>query len=145
MKIFYRLLSTALFLAVPTVGAFAQSAPALLPPDQAFTMRMADASDGYVSVIFHVAPGYRLYRDRVNVTTPTPGRMVYAVLKPPGTMVYDAALGKSIETYDTDFRVDVSISPTRPTDLIVRIQGCAIAAGVCYPPVERKFHLSPRG
>ncbi|VWD44970.1 disulfide bond corrector protein DsbC [Burkholderia contaminans] len=145
MKALCRVLSTALFLAVPAVSAFAQSAPGLLPPDQAFTMRMADASDGYVSVIFHVAPGYRLYRDRVTVTTPTPGRMVYAVLKPPGTMVYDAALGKSVETYDSDFRVDVSMSPTRPTDLVLRIQGCAVEPGVCYPPVERKFHLSPRG
>jgi thiol:disulfide interchange protein DsbD len=71
--------------------------------------------------------------------------MVYAVLKPPGTMMYDAALGKSVETYDSDFRVDVSMSPTRPTDLVVRIQGCAVEPGVCYPPVERKFHLSPRG
>jgi hypothetical protein len=37
--------------------------------------------------------------------------------------VYDAALGKSIETYDRDFRIDVSMSPTRPIDLVVRIKG----------------------
>ncbi|MGU8077293.1 protein-disulfide reductase DsbD N-terminal domain-containing protein [Burkholderia pyrrocinia] len=145
MKLIRYLLSAALLAAAPALPAFAQSAPTLVPPDEAFTMRIADASDGYVSVIFHVTPGYRLYRDRVTVTTPTPGRMVYTVLRPPGTIVYDAALGKSIETYDRDFRVDVSMSPTRPIDLVVRIQGCAIDAGVCYPPVERKFHLSTRG
>ncbi|HGO6126510.1 protein-disulfide reductase DsbD N-terminal domain-containing protein [Burkholderia cepacia] len=144
MRSNWRFLAAALLQAASITTAFAQTAPALLPSDQAFTMRMADVSDGYVSVLFHVAPGYRLYRDRVTVTTPTPGRMVYAVLKPPGTMVYDAALGKSLETYDGDFRVDVSMSSTRPTDLVVRIQGCAVAAGICYPPVERKFHLSPR-
>ncbi|MDY7806090.1 protein-disulfide reductase DsbD domain-containing protein [Burkholderia stagnalis] len=130
-------------LAAPAIGT-AQNAPSpenLLSPEMAFRMHYLQVAKGYLSIVFRIAPGYRLYRDKITVTTPTPTRLIYNVVKPPGTMHYDAALGKTVETYDRETRVDVIMTESRPIDLVVTIQGCA-EAGVCFPPLERRIHLS---
>ncbi|WP_080418590.1 protein-disulfide reductase DsbD domain-containing protein [Burkholderia ubonensis] len=130
-------------LAVPGIGT-AQTAPGPdhpLSPEMAFRMHYLQVAKGYLSIVFRIAPGYRLYRDKISVTTPTPTRLIYNVVKPPGTMHFDAALGKTVETYDRETRVDVIMTEGRPVDLVVTIQGCA-DVGVCFPPLERRIHLS---
>ncbi|KVQ29292.1 disulfide bond formation protein DsbC [Burkholderia ubonensis] len=107
----------------------------------AFRMRYLQVAKGYLSIVFRIAPGYRLYRDKISVTTPTPIRLIYNVVKPPGTMHFDATLGKTVEAYDRETRVDVIMTEGRPVDLVVTIQGCA-DVGVCFPPLERRIHLS---
>ncbi|WP_080402107.1 protein-disulfide reductase DsbD domain-containing protein [Burkholderia ubonensis] len=113
----------------------------LLSPEMAFRMHYLQVAKGYLSIVFRIEPGYRLYRDKISVTTPTPTRLIYNVMKPPGTMHFDAALGKTVETYDRETRVDVIMTEGRPVDLVVTIQGCA-DVGACFPPLERRIHLS---
>lgn len=124
------------------IDACAQSTPPLLSPDQAFGLTYADVGRT-VQLQFHVAPGYRLYRDRVRVFDDASKRATLSVMLPPGKISYNAALGETVETYDQDFAADVSIPPTRPLRIVVRIQGCA-DVGVCYPPVERAITLTGR-
>lgn len=146
MKRLWRMLTVccfALTLSIPVQVIHAD--PVLLSPDQAFGLTWTDQGRD-VRLRFHVAPGYRLYRDRVMVSDAPgeiAGRVPLAAMLPPGSISYNSALGETVETYDHDFEADVSTPSARPLRIVVRVQGCA-DVGVCYPPVERIISLSGR-
>lgn len=108
----------------------------LLTPEQAFPMQAVRASNGDVLLVFNVAPGYALYKERLSVKS----EMVARVEKPAGIVHNDEYLGP-MELYRE--RAVIRVVPKKPwapLELQLKSQGCA-DAGVCYNPVTRTLRI----
>jgi len=84
-----------------------------------------------------VPPGYRVYRDQVEVVgVGVAGLVVGAASLPPGKLIDDGEGGVR-EGFDADVTVSVPITASRagslPLRFDVRHQGCR--TGLCYPSV----------
>jgi thiol:disulfide interchange protein DsbD len=147
MNHFRRLLG-AIFLAVPAaataqglLGA-ASNQDQFLPVDEAFVLIATPDGGEQVALDWQVAPGYYLYRHRVNVKTTTPGFELGEVSMPDGKKKTDEFFGDVEVYYDT---LNATVPVTRPDDassleITVGYQGCA-DAGLCYPPVAKTIAL----
>lgn len=121
---------------------WARSAPGadadFLPPDVAFRVG-AEARDDVIRVRWVIAPGYYLYRDKIQILAESPDLTVAAPELPPGTPVSDEFFG--VQRIFTDeivatahyTRVDFG---AHPLEVKVVYQGCA-KAGLCYPPITK--------
>lgn len=121
------------------------SQPELLPPEEAFTVKLRVKDASSLIAEFKPAKGYYLYRDRISFKITEPAAIkVAGVMLPQGEMKADPTFGE-VEVYHTSFEAIVHL--TRPTDAvpIVRLhfgyQGCS-DAGVCYPPIDRTFDFA---
>jgi thiol:disulfide interchange protein DsbD len=147
MNHFRRLLG-AIFLAVPAaataqglLGA-ASNQDQFLPVDEAFVLIATPDGGEQVALDWQVAPGYYLYRHRVNAKTTTPGFELGEVSMPDGKKKTDEFFGDVEVYYDT---LNATVPVTRPDDassleITVGYQGCA-DAGLCYPPVAKTIAL----
>jgi len=118
------------------------SQPELLPPEQAFTVKVRVRDASSLIAEFVPAKGYYLYRDRLSFKIIEPAMMkVAGVNLPPGEMKSDPTFGQ-VEVYHTSFEAIVQLN--RPADaapdgrLHFSYQGCA-DIGVCYPPIDKTF------
>lgn len=130
-----------LLVAVPPVAAVADAD--LLPPEQAFQLSALALPAGSLQLLYTVAPGYYLYRDKFRFEA---GAVALgAAVFPPGQLRRDAFFG-DVETYRGRFRIRLPFTaPAGVTrvELRVRSQGCA-DVGVCYPPFEHRAALRVR-
>lgn len=111
--------------------------PSFLEPEQAFRLAVQPHGKDAVTLQWRIAPGYYLYRDRVQVRPlPSTGTAEFAL--PPGVRKDDPNFG-GVEIYHDQLRVEVT--PAGATALDVRWQGCA-EGGVCYPPQQRQVTLA---
>jgi thiol:disulfide interchange protein DsbD len=113
-----------------------------LPVDEAFVLIATPDGGEQVALDWQVAPGYYLYRHRVNVKTTTPGFELGEVSMPDGKKKTDEFFGDVEVYYDT---LNATVPVTRPDDassleITVGYQGCA-DAGLCYPPVAKTIAL----
>ncbi len=113
-----------------------------LPVDEAFVLTVSPDGGEQIAVDWQVAPGYYLYRHRVNVKTATPGFELGDVSMPDGKKKTDEFFGDVEVYYDT---LNATVPVTRPADassleITVGYQGCA-DAGLCYPPVTKTIAL----
>lgn len=118
------------------------SQPELLPPEQAFTVKVRVKDASSLIAEFKPAKGYYLYRDRLSFKIVEPATIkVTGVKLPPGEMKSDPTFGK-VEVYHTPFNAIVSLERPSGAVLNARLhfsyQGCA-DVGVCYPPIEKEF------
>jgi thiol:disulfide interchange protein DsbD len=61
---------------------------------------------------------------------------------PAGHVKFDQTFNKNVETYRNELAIRVPVDRAAgPFDLAVTSQGCA-DAGICYPPMERVYHVS---
>jgi thiol:disulfide interchange protein DsbD len=109
-----------------------------LPVDEAFVLTATPDGGERIALDWRVAPGYYLYRHRVNVETSTPGFELGELSMPDGNQKTDEFFGDVEVYYDT---LNASVPVIRPTDassleIAVGYQGCA-DAGLCYPPVTK--------
>lgn len=114
-------------------AAAASATDDLLSPEAAFPLGAVRAENGDVLLVFDVAPGYALYKDRIMVAN---GDLVAQVVKPKGVAHEDEFFGVQ-EQYRT--RTVIRVVPKQkwaPLELQVRSQGCA-DVGVCYNPQSR--------
>lgn len=127
-------------------SAFAADAADLLPPEQAFPVsvgaiqRTADGTK--VEVVFDTPTGYYLYRNKLHFTAAPPAQAGEPVL-PKGELHQDETFGQ-VETYRHKLSVTVPLNlpaGTQQASLEISSQGCA-DAGVCYPPMQRRFAIS---
>ena len=123
-------LLAALFLAVWPAWA----APSFLESQEAFRLEVREQDAGRVQLYWKIAPGYYLYRDRIDAS----GDGVVSVSKPPGESKEDPNFG-TVEVYHDRVQVDVTAGNARA--LKVTWQGCA-DAGLCYPPEEKTVRLT---
>jgi len=115
-----------------------------LDPDQAFKLTMAVIDRQTLKASFSVAPGYYLYRQRMNVQLQEGSLAEIVALNfPQGEMKHDANFGES-EVYHDAVDVIASLAPLEATQTAVTVrmsyQGCS-EQGLCYSPINKTLTL----
>lgn len=118
---------------------------ALLQPDQAFEFFASIKDDHTLNVNWHIAEGYYLYREKVQLELMNAeGVTLGAYDIPRGTPKQDEAFGQVEIFHDKlDFDLPLIRSGQAPQTITLqaKYQGCA-DRGVCYPPMVKKIDLS---
>lgn len=118
-------------------------AQGLLDPEVAFRASARLVRADLIEVRYQTAPGYYLYRDRLAFALEPAEAMLGKPKLPAGKTKHDEFFGKQvIYRHRTVVTVPVTAGSGVPLTLTADLQGCA-DIGVCYPPVRRKFTLSP--
>jgi len=116
--------------------------PKLLPPDEAFGMRV-EVRDAHTLVVsFRVTPGYYLYRDKTTFAIDGDMVKIARVELPKGEPKQDPNFGL-LEVFHQSFQALVTLErPAAPTRirLSVGYQGCSDQK-MCYPPIARTVEL----
>lgn len=128
----WALLVLALLAAWPARGA-----PQFLDPGEAFRLEVREPGPGQVRLQWTIAPGYYLYRDRIDAT----GDGAVTLVKPRGETKDDPNFG-TVEVYHDAVQLDVAAGTART--LNVTWQGCA-DEGLCYPPEKKTVTLAGPG
>jgi thiol:disulfide interchange protein DsbD len=104
-----------------------------LPVREAFRLSLLEHDAKGVLLRFVAAPGYYLYRHRLQVESLPPGLITGAPELPKGEPKVDEFFGE-VEVYYgiTELRLPLD-NPQQPFQLRVSYQGCA-DKGLCYPP-----------
>ncbi|MDH3646292.1 MAG: protein-disulfide reductase DsbD [Gammaproteobacteria bacterium] len=110
-----------------------------LPPEAAFPF-IAEMSDDYtLSVVFDIAEGYYLYRDKFSFNTASKRVQFGAPRLPPGVPKTDEFFGDT-EVYYNQAALEVPLSRAGPEagdfEITIGFQGCA-EDKICYPPMTR--------
>ncbi len=83
-----------------------------------------------------------MYRERFVFATRNGTSTIADAQLPAGHVKFDQTFQKNVETYRGDLTIRIPVKQaTGPFDLSVTSQGCA-DAGICYPPMERVYHVS---
>lgn len=128
----------ALIALLVSVASPAHGETAFLEPEQAFKLAVDPANEaGKVGLHWTIAPGYYLYRDRLNVTA-AQGGILGEVVRPPGERKDDPSFGV-VEVYHDSVRLEVDAA--QATALQISWQGCA-EDGLCYPPQTQTVGLA---
>ena len=114
------------------------SRPALadnfLSPDQAFVFSSTVLNAQTVRLHWDIAPGYHLYRERINVQADAAGVKWDALQLPAGKDEFDANFNKTVAVYRDSLDVNLHLTQGSGTvPVTIGWQGCA-DAGLCYPP-----------
>ena len=132
MQWFYKALKIAVLI-LPMAAANAEtlrSEP--LETDAAFRFYAGiDGDDAYV--VYQMPPGIYLYRERLQLTTATPGFSLDEMRLSPGKIHDDPFFGKT-EVYYTAVTLRSKINGTGQFELAAVSQGCDEQIGICYPP-----------
>ncbi|MFM0647092.1 protein-disulfide reductase DsbD [Paraburkholderia bryophila] len=122
-------------------GTLARAADDFLDPAVAFKFS-ATEKPGEVDVTYKIADGYYMYRERFAFATRNGTTTIGEPQLPAGHVKFDQTFNKNVETYRNELTIRIPIKQASgPFDLAVTSQGCA-DAGICYPPMERVYHVS---
>ncbi|NTU94072.1 MAG: protein-disulfide reductase DsbD [Chlorobiaceae bacterium] len=114
-----------------------------LDPEQAFRLRAELVSDGRIFFHWDIAKGYKLYRDRINVSVERGDARLGAPDLPEGVRFVDPSSGEKMEIFHDQLSASVKVvRATAPFRLDIQYQGCA-DDGLCYPPVDKFFEVDP--
>lgn len=114
----------------------------LLPADQAFQVAARQDAPGRIAVDFRIAPGYILYRDRFAFAADAPAVRVVNPRFPAPAEKFDPVLNQRVSYYRDHVTVLMDLAGTPQSfRLKVQAQGCAVEAGVCYPPITKEFQV----
>ena len=123
------------------------SMPKILPPDEAFLVAAAMNDAQTIKLDYTLTPGTYLYRDKLAFVVKSPADVkVASINTPAGDIKEDPSFGKT-EVYHHDFAASVTLSRALAADeklvLDATWQGCNETVGICYPPINRDFTLTP--
>jgi thiol:disulfide interchange protein DsbD len=122
-------------------GTLARAADDFLDPAVAFKFS-ATETPGEVQVTYKIADGYYMYRERFAFATRNGTATIGEPQLPAGHVKFDETFNKNVETYRNELTIRIPVKQAAgPFDLAVTSQGCA-DAGICYPPMERVYHVS---
>ncbi len=111
-----------------------------LPADEAFMLEAMALEHDEIEVRWLIAPGYYLYRHRLNLVVKAPAQTQLSWQAPPGQAYEDEHFG-TVEIYHHSLSLPVKLDAnTDHLDLEISYQGCA-EAGLCYPPMRKQFRL----
>jgi thioredoxin:protein disulfide reductase len=114
-----------------------------LAVDDAFKVDAEATQNHDLRVLFVIADGYSLYKDRITIKVTTPGINTGRVAYPPSETHTDEFFGPQ-QVYTHDMSVEVPLDckqGTSETILVsVSYQGCA-DAGLCYPMEQKEFKV----
>ncbi|MFN3580214.1 MAG: protein-disulfide reductase DsbD [Pseudomonas sp.] len=111
-----------------------------LPVHEAFRPGLVSAEGQSIQIKFDIAPGYYLYRHRLDFKLNN-GVPVSEVTLPQGVERHDEFFG-DVEVYYDSLEVVLELAAEIPPgqQLLVDFQGCA-DAGLCYPPETVRLDL----
>jgi len=117
----------------------------LLQPDQAFEFFASVKDDRTLHVNWHIAEGYYLYREKVQLELINADGVKLGTYDiPRGAPKQDEAFGQ-VETFHNELGFDLPLirsSQSAQTIILqAKYQGCA-DRGVCYPPMSKKIDLA---
>jgi len=119
--------------------AFALGSDEPLPADEAFQFTAEPRDAKTVSLSWHIADGYYLYKQKFKFVTRTPGVDIEQVGFPAGQIKQDEVLG-AVEIYRERLELTVLLRHSRqkPGSLALEVtyQGCA-DSGFCYMPIKK--------
>ncbi|MEA3131754.1 MAG: thioredoxin:protein disulfide reductase, partial [Paraburkholderia sp.] len=122
-------------------GTLARAADDFLDPAVAFKFS-ATEKPGEVDVTYNIADGYYMYRERFAFAVRNGATTIGEPQLPAGHVKFDQTFNKNVETYRNELTIRIPVKQAQgPFDLAVTSQGCA-DAGICYPPMERVYHVS---
>jgi len=127
-----------------TLHPLAKAADDFLDPNAAFKLSVQAVDGQHITMRFDIAPGYYLYRERLNVQTDPPSVAVGDLQVPRGKTKFDETFQKEVEYFrdQVTMVLPLTAAPTAAFKLVVGNQGCA-DKGLCYPPMERAFKVEP--
>ena len=130
----YRLILLCVFaLNVQPVAAL--TSDDILPPEQAFRLKVVGQSRQWVELAWQIEPGYHLYRDKTKIESQSPDIQLAAFEMPQGVEEHDEIFG-DVSVYRDQVKLALPlINPNNQAKikLFIKYQGCA-DIGVCYPP-----------
>ncbi len=125
------------------LSAFAgEDDDSFLHPDKAFKLGVVAKDNRTLEAIFTIAPGYYLYKDRIQFTIKdTALGAIKAVELPAGDMKDDPSFGAK-EVYHHNFAASITIE-NAAKDVVIhaRYQGCS-EKGVCYAPQLKTLNIA---
>lgn len=137
MKLRHIAVLATLLLATSLPAVVSGQVAQLLRPEEAFPVSAVRTRNGEVLVMFDVARGYALYKDRISIRSASP---LHDVIKPKGIPHNDEYFGYQ-EKYRTSTTIRVIPDrPGAPIVLYVKSQGCA-DIGVCFNPTTVRLNL----
>ncbi len=121
----------------------ARASDEFLSPESAFRLNANFTPEHQLLLHWSIAPGYKLYRDRIHIA-PTGGAAIMSnPVLPKGVRIHDDNFDKDVEIYHQQLDVAVPVDPPDEGAVIaVSYQGCA-EAGLCYPPIQQRFRFTP--
>jgi thioredoxin:protein disulfide reductase len=129
--------STALF-QTPSRAASAEP----LPVERAFAINAQRQSTG-VTIEWIIAPGYYLYKDKIDVKAVAPATLSGLKL-PTGIVKFDDTFNKQLSTYRTQLSLaDLKVHAGDAETIVLHAysQGCS-DLGICYPPQRQQLTFS---
>lgn len=116
-----------------------------LEPEQAFAFSAKAIDTQTVRLHWDIAPGYHLYRDRLQVQSASKEAQWEPLSLPVGKDSFDANFNKTMVIYEGTLDVDLHVVKAGgSTPVTVEWQGCA-DAGLCYPPANASVDLAGLG
>jgi thiol:disulfide interchange protein DsbD len=135
-----RLLRLLLLWLLCGTALFARAAEEFLEPERAFPLSARSLDAHQVELVFDVAPGYYLYRDKFKFAAA--GAALGDAVLPNGKTKFDETFQKNVETHRGEVRIVLPVNAAgREFRLDVASQGCA-DRGLCYPPQEQALMVS---
>ncbi|MHB1228747.1 MAG: protein-disulfide reductase DsbD [Halothiobacillus sp.] len=114
----------------------------LLSPEEAFHVS-GSIKNSDLTLAFTVAPGYHLYRDRIEISPESSNLKLGKPSFPEGVIDNDPYFGKMV-VYKTNFIVTYPITASQvgAQKISVKYQGCSDTQGVCYPPQTQRLEVN---
>jgi len=117
--------------------------PELLDPSAAYRVT-ASADAGQLEVIWRIADGYYLYRDKLGFASASEGITLGPAVLPMPTEIKDDPFFGQMAIYRGDVTIQVPYSGTTAGNTLaldVDAQGCA-DLGICFPPETRRVDVA---
>ncbi len=111
-----------------------------LSPDDAFQPSIKIITNNHLEVTWDIEEGYYLYLGMFEFSVDSPDMKIIKVDMPEGKTKKDEFFG-DVDVYYNSTKANIYFDTiTNHSNLILKYQGCA-DAGLCYPPVTKKFPL----
>lgn len=132
-----------LLVVLTSLAAHAVNESDLLPPEEAFPLKVTLSARQQVVLDFNTQPGYYLYRDRFSFAAD--GTPIKPDQMPPGELKNDPTFGM-VTAYHHPVQIRISLPRPIATSVVLSVtsQGCA-DLGVCYPPQTRSYRVATDG
>ena len=144
MKIFNikNLFVTMLFLFVSSFSTadIIKNQVEFLSPEEAFQPSIRMITNNHLEVTWDIKQGYYLYLGMFEFSVDNSDMRIIKVNMPEGKKKKDEFFG-DVDVYYNSAKANIYFDKiTSKTNLILKYQGCA-DAGLCYPPITKKFSL----
>lgn len=125
-------------------SGLAQPGNELLPPDEAFTFKVAFKDQQTLIADLAPAKNYYLYKNKIRFAVKAPDDVLIKEIRlPTGEAKSDPFFG-AMEIYRKPLQAEIALdrrSTVRKFTLQATYQGCNEKVGVCYPPIEKSVDL----